>query len=388
MSVKLRDLVFFAPIFFVCLFGREYRGVGLETIIVSCSIVLFCFRFTKTFLVRDYSFLIAFWVALVGGVGSYLVSNFQGDERFIFENSLEDLYAVLVFLFFYGAGLSVDPKDNDFWGKLRIVLGVALVLNLLACFLYYGSDFRYTYFQRLWNPYLFALLVISHFASKTLKSLIWLIPFSAALFVFSTSFQMSAVFLLLIISVIFGNRLVGALNDKILGVGVVSAVLSLLCFSLYIDPFVLAEIDHNFGVRAVFWREALAEFLVNPWGFKFGVSVVSGDMSAINESAFHGGREYVDLGVHSGFMSLLYKLGLIGLPFLILIFRPAFSLKYVGYESRKGYLIVMFSCYLSLFSNDSFFTPHFSAALGFVLGLYSCSRLRSNMSRVNQVAVI
>lgn len=376
MLVNRESVVFWLPLFLVIAFGREFRGLGVETIIINISLML-SLLFNKEFhgYLMKSIYARFFLLGLVAYcVFSFLFSYYYDADGFKVLSYFEDVYALLMFLYFYILGVFFSKKGSLALEKVFLLIAFSLFLNLLMTVVYYGASWSDTFFQRLWNPYLISILPVTYFASKNVKSYLWLIPFSIIFYFYASSFQMASIFILLTFSIIFGNRLFSLFGNLAFGGMVLLMFVAAQIFFVSINPIILADFDHNFGVRAVFWREALEAFFIQPYGFHLGVSIVSGDMSSIGESMFHGGREYEDLGVHSGFWSLVYKLGVFSLPILVMIFKPAFRIQEIPAENVKGYVIVMFACLLSFFSNDSFFTPHFNISLALLLGFYSAYR--------------
>jgi len=372
MNIKKSDISFLLPLFFICLWGREYRGVSLSLVTVSLSIVISVFIYQPF---RDYVFsnknkIIAL---LIGGyfLINYLVGPI-GDYRFSFRDFIEDIYSLFIFIFFYKLAFFYYEPNGVVRNKVNLTILIGLLLNIIVCLFFSDTEWQHAYFQRLWNPYLLAFIPLLTVVAISRLYIILLLPVIILLFYFSSSFQMAVAFLFLVTFLFVPEGVLSKINWRLFGFTILIGFVLVQIIALNVDPMLIAEVDHNFGVRAVFWHEALQRFLEYPLGFGFGVTVVSGDMSFIGESAFQGGADITDLGVHSGVMSILYKLGVFSIFVFYLVSKSLFGLGKANIDNRS-YVVLLFVFLLSFFSNDSMFSPHFSASLGFVLGVLNGS---------------
>lgn len=142
----------------------------------------------------------------------------------------------------------------------------------------------------------------------------------------------------------------------------------------------LFYVDHNFGVRAVFWKDALSA--VQETSF---LGVGFGTESIFNEYWLDGRfwtfrqdfEEMYSVSVHNGFVQMLFRLGVFAGVFILWLYwivRENLSRNYV--EPVIGFLLC--ALFLSVSTNVAFSSPNFLIGSAFVIGavLFTLSERR------------
>lgn len=349
MKIRASLPAYHFPVFLICLWGVEYRGISLPTFSITISIILSLIYFKPIRNVFNSPFVLFGWFVLF----LYLLSNLliSREDNIIFSNQnyAEDIYSLLVLMYFYVIGEFYQKSNNKIKDGINISILMGVAFNLFVCVMYYGYEWPSIFVQRLWNPYLLLFVPIAGWLATHAVKKYYFIPVLISLFLFSISIQISlSVLIVILIMFLLPDRLF-ATGRRLFGVVVLGFLISLQLLALKVDPLLVVGVDHNSAVRMVFWREAFEYFLEHPWGMGFGVSVVSGDMSLIDEPLFHGGHGYEDLGVHSGIMSLVYRFGLFSILIFFLFSRKILFRLSGDLAKAKIYVSLLFLSLLSFF---------------------------------------
>ena len=370
MRVYTRVVSFNLPIFLVCFWGHEFRGISLPTVTISIAIAvsMMLVPTIRKLAFSSRSIFIAIGFALYACICVFVDRG--PEENFSYLNLVEDLYALFVFAFFYLLGKLYEESSPSMKKSVTNSIAIGVVMNALVCFAYLGSSWLGVYFQRLWNPYFLALVPFLSFALRQRRYSIFTILFPI-LFIASFSLQMLLAGLLILIILLLPVERILLFNRRVLGLVIICSAAAMLTFSLTADPFIVSQLDHNAAVRLIFWRDAMAYALAHPAGLGLGVSVVTGDMSLMGETAFHGRGEFSDMGVHSGVMSVIYRFGVFAPVVLYLMMGSALLGRSVSAGRKKEYLLLTSVAGVSMLVNDAVMAPHFSAGVGFVFGLLS-----------------
>lgn len=378
-SIRRDFIVFSLPLLLILIAGREFSGVGVFLILVTASIFLSLLasfdNIIKNSKIHHYV-----WASLllIVAVFSY-IGDANLEYRFSFISLAEDVYSLLILTFFFFIGRFFFSDTRRTSSHLLKIIFIGTFINLLVVFTINPDQFFAVAFQRLWNTYAIFFIVFAYFLYlKKIHFLIGII-FTCLMLVFSTSFQTTSIAIVMIFLLFVPSISIKKLSYFFIVLCSIIALMIAQVYFLIIDPSIINEYDHNFAVRAIFWKEALLTFLDEPFGFNLGVSIVSGNMEAIGETIFHGGVD-PDLGVHSGLMSILYKFGIFsfflfarGIHLLIQPSKASLSPEY-----KKFLIFTLFIFLTTIFANDSIFSPHFSAGVGFMLGIFSVFGKKQN----------
>jgi hypothetical protein len=380
LIIKDEDLTYYLPLLALLIAGREFYGTGFFTLLITALILLSIIKNSINIMQNaNFTHLILFVSLLIFSLLSYF-SEKLWSHNFSLQNLIEDLYALFILVFFFFVSkylfssfkLTSSSLSNPSVHKLKYYLYFGLIINLIICISIYGFEFSNVFFQRLWNTYAIAFIVIAflffHHYISVLKAFTGII----LVFIFATSSQTLLISIIAFSLLIAPNFIIKKINFTAIAAISFIALIILQIYFLLIDPNILNNIDHNFAVRSIFWKEAYEAFILNPFNFNIGVSVISGDMSTINEGAFQGGGDYTDLGVHSGIMSILYKFGIFSFSIFLWVIYVVLRIKNdnLTIPEKKFLIFTLFLFLLNLFANDSIFTPHFSASTGFMLGIF------------------
>jgi hypothetical protein len=375
-------IVYYLPFFLVIVAGREFSGVGFFFALITLSIAIsITFSTLRAFNRVEFRHVFFSVLLVVASILSYY-QEINWAYYFSLLNLIEDIYSLFILIFFVFIGRFFFSNPNL---KLEPMLKIAIIgtfINFLVTISIYQENFTYFFFQRLWNTYAIFFIIFAYIVYKNKISFTASIILTLFILGTSTSFQSASIAVFLLFLLLIKQSIIEKFNYKFIAITGIFSLALLQIFFLKIDPMLLNQFDHNFAVRSIFWREALTAFLDKPFGFNIGVSVISGNMTAIGEASFHGeDANLSDLGVHSGLMSILYKFGIFSLILFawvsIIIIKP--NDNNLSSSDKKFLTFVLFTFILTIFSNDSVFAPHFSASVGFMLGIFQAYSQRSKL---------